>query len=173
MFTVEISDNVTDRMTGLSDTVGDLMSAVIRGTADTLTPFLKQNAPVGKYYDLSGGVHYGGQLRESLRFNVGEYGATLSGARQGGWVIGGTAPHMIQPRGARSVVKTHQELPQFAHLTFFWPRAGRVVTPPMVHHPGNRPNDFRWKAFQQAMDERAIQDTANRLMLQWAAGGAV
>ncbi|MFB5193070.1 hypothetical protein [Alicyclobacillus fastidiosus] len=171
-FRVE-DDSLTSIIEGMADSAGNLMDALVRGVSETMTPYVKQHAPVGKRYLLDGTMIMGGELRDSLHFVYGQYGSYLAGARQGIWVIGGTKPHRIAPRGPRSVVSTRKQLPQFPHLSFFWPKVGTAVFPKAVNHPGTEPNDFRWEAFQQAMDEMAIQDVTNRIMTQWVSGGGI
>lgn len=160
MFTITADDHATELVLGMQMTVGDVMETLIRETSEVMTPFLEQEAPIGRHYGFDGSLQMGGQLRDSLNWNVGPYGATLQGAKQGEYVIGGTRPHVIRPR-----VKQR--------LAFFWPKVGRGVTFGMVHHPGTDANDFRQKAIQQAFDEMAIQDVTERIMTEWIAGGAV
>lgn len=45
------------------------------------------------------------------------------------WHHEGTQPHVIRPKQARMLV-------------FYWPKVGKVVYLPIVHHPGTRPNRF-------------------------------
>ncbi|WDL96944.1 hypothetical protein [Alicyclobacillus sp. ALC3] len=159
MFSIQVDDKITPYLDGVIGTVGDAMSALVRQTADVLTPFLQQQAPVGQHYGFDGSLQPGGELRSSLNWAVGMYGAKLEGAKQGEYVIGGTAPHEITPR-AKSA------------LAFYWPKVGAGVMFGHVNHPGTQPNDFRWKAIQQAFDELAIKDVTLHVMLDWLDGGA-
>lgn len=170
MFTVKVEDQASALFGGLAMTVTDMLQTQVDEISNVMTPLVKQNAPIGKHYNYDGSITYGGQLRDSLRMVGGFLGSYLMGARQGIFVAAGTRPHPISPRGARSVVSTHEELPQFAHLTFYWSKVGRTVTPPHVNHPGNKANDFRWKAVQEGFDTEAIPDTIARIMDQWLSG---
>ena len=159
MFSVNIQDDLTPLIEGMIGTVGNVMQDLVEGVSETLTPFLRQNAPVGEHYRFDGTLLPGGQLRDSLHFTVGQFGSYLAGAKQGVYVIGGTKPHPITPKVA-------------PRLAFFWPKVGKGVYRQHVNHPGNKANDFRWTAVQQAFDEMAIQDISNRIMTQWIAGGS-
>lgn len=167
MIKVNVTDHITPALNALSRSAGDILQQLIVEMSETLTPFLQQNAPVGRYFDLDGTERRGGSLRDSLRFVIGEWGAYLMGAHHGVYVIGGTKPHVIEPRGDNSTISTRTLNPQKPHLTFFWGRVGRRVTPQKVNHPGTKPDDFREKALQQAFDEQAIQNTASRVLAQW------
>ncbi|SIS88382.1 hypothetical protein [Alicyclobacillus vulcanalis] len=157
---IEIDDQVTERIQFMADTVGNVMQDLVEQTAETLTPFLKQNAPVGQHYRFDGTMLPGGQLRDSLRFEIGMYGARLLGAKQGIYVIGGTRPHPIFPRRAKA-------------LAFFWPKVGHGVVFGRVNHPGTKPNDFREAALQQAVDEMALQQVFERVINGWITGSGV
>jgi hypothetical protein len=160
MFSIRIEDELTPLLDGMIGTFENVMQDLVQETSDVLTPFLRQNAPVGKHFMFDGTLIPGGELRNSLHFTVGQFGSYLSGAKQGKWVIGGTEPHPIRPKVA-------------SLLAFFWPKVGQGVQFKRVNHPGSKANDFRLTAVQQAFDEMAIQDVANRIMTQWVAGGGV
>ena len=160
MFTIRVEDELTPLIEGMIGTIGPVMQDLVQETSDVLTPFLRQNAPVRQHYLFDGTMIPGGQLRNSLHFTVGQFGSYLSGAKQGKWVIGGTKPHPIRPKAA-------------SMLAFFWPKVGTGVRFKKVNHPGTKANDFRERAIQQALDEMAIQDVANRIMTEWMAGGGV
>jgi len=160
MFNIEVQDQVSELISGMLGTVGNVMQDLVEETSETLTPFLRQNAPLGEHYKFDGTMVPGGALKNSLRFVVGEYGSYLSGAKQGLFVIGGTRPHTITPKTAQ-------------RLAFFWPKVGTGVMPKKVNHPGNKSFDFRLAAIQQAFDEMAIQDVCQRVMTQWMTGGGV
>ena len=160
MFTIKMQDDFSPLIEGMAQTVGNVMQALVQETSNVLTPFLRQNAPIGQHFSFGGTLLPGGELRNSLHFTMGQFGSYLSGAEQGKWVIGGTRPHSIEPVAAPM-------------LAFFWPKVGRSVYKKHVNHPGNSANDFRWTAVQQAFDEMAIQDVANRIMTEWITGGGV
>ncbi len=132
---------------------------LIRNLADAMTEHLKAVAPVGKHYDLTGADQGGGTLRDSLFFQVGPGGATLLGAQQGVYVIGGTRPH---PIAARHV----------AMLRFFWAREGVVFTGPRLPrgHPGNRAKDFRLTALARAFGDATIERAADRFWQDMTGG---
>lgn len=160
MFTIRVEDELTPLIEGMIGTIENVMQDLVQETSDVLTPFLRENAPVGEHYSFDGTMIPGGELRDSLHFTVGQFGSYLTGAKQGKWVIGGTEPHPIRPKVA-------------SVLAFFWPKVGRGVAFRRVNHPGSKAKDFRLAAVQQAFDEMAIQDVANRIITEWIAGGGV
>lgn len=55
-----------------------------------------------------------------------------------GYVIGGTRPHIIRPRAARAL---------------HWTSGRGEVFASIVHHPGNKPNDFPKQVLESLKDE--------------------
>lgn len=95
---------------------------------------LKQAAPVGQ----GPGA---GRLRDSIRdvHEVTEASATITYSADvpyAGYVLGGTQPHVIQPRNAQAL---------------HWTGPGGSVFAKIVHHPGTRPDDFPTRALTPLM----------------------
>ena len=160
MIRFEINDHVTPLINGMQRSVGTIMQELVEEMAEGLTVYEKEQAPVGQHFSFDGTMQEGGQLRDSLHFVIGQWGAYLAGAKQGEYVIGGTRAHEIRPRAKK-------------YLAFFWPKAGAGVIYGKVNHPGTKPNDFRWKAVEQAFDENVPQDIAARIMADWIATNEV
>lgn len=154
MINVQVVDHISPTLNGLANSASTMLQELIEEESQTLTPYVQQNAPVGTYYDLDGTMRRGGQLKDSLRFVIGQWGSYLMGAQQGVFVAGGTKPHTIEPKVA-------------SRLAFFWGKVNKAVYPQKVNHPGTKKNDFRQNALQQASDEMAIQDTAVRILSEW------
>lgn len=150
-------DAMRPRLTYMRDTVNDMLQRTVRSTTDTLLPYLRAVTPVGQHFDFDGTMHPGGQLRNSLYWQVGELGAMLHGAEQGVFVAGGTAPHEIRPSTKSA-------------LAFYWPRVGGGVVRKRVMHPGTAKNDFRQKGVEAAFNGMAVQETILRIVSQWASG---
>lgn len=154
---VSADDAVTPELERLVGGVGSTMQSLVQETSDALTPYVRQNAPVGHYFDRMGNPREGGQLKESLRFVVGQWGAVLEGAPQGVFVISGTVEHDIYPRRARA-------------LAFYWEKIGQSVAMAHVNHPGTKANDFRQKGLQEAIDEDVVTNVSNRVLEGWVVG---
>lgn len=76
-----------------------------------------------------------GKLLSTIRVEDDRPGVVVWAGRAGqtpqlGYQIFGTAPHPIYPKRAGG------------RLTFFWAKAGAVVSLPRVSHPGTKKNDF-------------------------------
>lgn len=171
MFSVTITDTASDLLSRMVQDSSSLEQRLVNQAAAVLEPFVQQNAPVGKHYTFSGTEIPGGNLRDNLHFTLGQYGAYLTGPSYGRFVITGTRPHKIMPRGAHSVVSTREEKGATAALAFYWAKVGRsVIAPYGVSHPGTKANDFRQTAIQQAFDTESILDMANRLLAEWVNG---
>lgn len=83
-----------------------------------------------------------GSMKERIRVQIqrgpsGEFRGVVSVKHPAAlYVINGTRPHLIRPVRARA-------------LRFMV--GGRVVYARLVHHPGNKPNDFLRKALRAAL----------------------
>jgi len=55
----------------------------------------------------------------------------------GDWILDGTPPHVIRPRG------------KGYPLRFYWPKVGREVRFMYVNHPGTKPNRFMGRAYRR------------------------
>ena len=149
-----ITDDLTALLRTMISTQGDMMQNLVQEEANAVTPFVRERTPIGKHFDFGGTTQSGGDLRESLHFVVGKWGAYLAGLEYGKFVITGTAPHLIEPRSARA-------------LAFFWPKMGQSVMFARVHHPGTRPNDFRQEGLQEAFDSNVVTDVATQVFMSW------
>lgn len=151
---VTVKDNASPKLRNLLGSTTLTLQRMVEETTAAMMPFLRQNAPVGRHYTYSGSPVPGGTLRDSLRWEVGMLGAVLLGAAHGRYVIMGTRPHTIVARNA-------------AALAFYWERVGQSVRFRRVNHPGNRPNDFRYAAVQQAFDTNVFQNTVAGVLAGW------
>lgn len=143
MFTVEIEDGLTPKLTDIVGVIQQNLQWGVKMSAEALTEEMQVTAPLGRHFTFDGSMVPGGNLRRSLRFDVGDLGAVLMGAEYGKFVIGGTRPHPIRPRNASA-------------LAFFWERMGQSVVRAGVSHPGNRANDFRSKAIDAAFESGGL-----------------
>lgn len=150
-------DGISPQILYMSRTTEDMLNRLIRQSTEAATPFLRQLTPVGQHFDFDGTLHPGGQLRNSLYWQVGELGAVLHGAEQGVFVAGGTSPHVIAPRTKQA-------------LAFYWPKMGGGIVRRRVQHPGNAANDFRQKGMQAWFDGMSAQETILRVVSEWAQG---
>ncbi|MHB1937070.1 MAG: hypothetical protein ACYCOR_10850 [Acidobacteriaceae bacterium] len=131
------------------------LQQLIQESADSLTGQLRATAPVRK--NPGAGV-LGGTLRDSLVFDVGQLGATLLGVEYAQYVIQGTVPHPIDAKNA-------------PELVFFWEKIGAVFHGPHVNHPGTRPNDFRFRALENAVNMGELELVAARFFQRMVGGG--
>lgn len=142
----------------ISETAVPMLQTAVTRTADALTPFLKEATPVASGRTFDGTPITGGQLRQSLQWQIGTLGAILVGRGYGVFVIGGTAPHEIRPRAAQALA--------------FWSTAeGHGVFRAHVNHPGTAPNDFRQIGLQTAVDASALATTLETVLSDWINGG--
>lgn len=154
MIEVTLDDMVTPLLRQMNDGMGTMMQELVQQESDAILPFVRQNTPIGTHYNFDGSFTRGGQLKDSLHFVVGQFGAYLSGAQQGVFVAAGTDPHEIRPRSAKA-------------LAFFWPKVGSGVLFGHVNHPGTQPNDFRQIGLQEAFDTETVHDVAKRVLAEW------
>lgn len=112
-------------------TLDELRVAVRRDAAqrvqtacDRMTADLKRDAPVvtGELKRRTGAEFTGETLRE-VRAEA------VIDVTYAEYVTGGTRPHVIRPRTKSA-------------LSFYWPKAGGVVTLKSVNHPGTKANEF-------------------------------
>ncbi len=150
-FTFTVEDGITPLLTKIGGAVRPNLQWMVKETATALTAEMRRTAPLGRHYSLGGASLPGGALRRSLRFQVGELGAVLSGLGYGRFVIGGTQPHPIVAVRAKA-------------LRFWWARRGVNFIGPAVNHPGNRANDFRLKALDVLFESQVFSRIANQML---------
>lgn len=111
----------------------------LRELGQEAVAFLRDEAPKGQT----------GEFARKIGFRTYQRGDTLGFSTHmpqplGKWIVHGTDPHVITPKGAGYP------------LRFFWPRLGRTVFFYSVNHPGTQANPFvdrayrRWKPGAQA-----------------------
>ena len=101
-----------------------------------------------------------GAFKKGIRFRTfmrgDRVGFTVSTPQPlGKWIIEGTKPHEITPKG-----------PGYP-LRFFWEKLGKVVYTYHVNHPGTKPNPFTQRALDRWIPESRRQ--LNRIARDWAA----
>lgn len=154
---VEIEDGIGDLLDRIAEVVRPNLQWGVRASADSLSGHLQVATPIGRHFDFFGGEIPGGNLRRSLRFEVGELGAVLLGAEYGRMVITGTRPHPIRARRAPL-------------LAFFWERMGLSFLAEKVNHPGTAPNDFRSKAIDAMFSSGDLERIMNAVLGSTLAG---
>ena len=122
---VELASDEQARV--LAETIRRVYQGLVRGEAPV--------APRGSR------GHRPGFLRDTIRGEIRTSGRGLvvafaSDATYTGYVIGGTAPHVIRARNARYLV--------------FEGRDGSLVRVRSVNHPGTRPNPFNVRAYERS-----------------------
>lgn len=112
----------------------DALLAGMQAFGQDFLPVLRAFTPKGKRQDGDTSAH----ARDKLRFRVRTEGADtvleFLGPSYLNYVIGGTKPHVIEPRRASALV-------------FEW-KGGQLFFFRRVHHPGTKPNDFPMKAWR-------------------------
>lgn len=159
MFSATLEGDAVERLTKVADVARPNLQQAVKMLAVALEEALRVTAPLGRHYTYGGDLIPGGDLRESLRFDVGELGATLLGAQHGEYVITGTPPHPIQASAA-------------PELAFFWAKIGKSFRFGAVNHPGTRPNDFRSKAIDLAFENGQLDLVTSGALNATAAGEA-
>jgi hypothetical protein len=84
-----------------------------------------------------------GRMKESERYARNGFAGGVrleftAYTRYAQWVIGGARPHIIRPRAARAL---------------HWTNAGGSHFASVVHHPGNKPNDFPKEVLESLKDQ--------------------
>lgn len=124
----------------------------LRRIGKIVTPVLKANTPRGKHYAGDPKRVAGQRLAASTRFVVGgtqsglwleiRQGArTLEGVFYGGFVRGGTRPHVIRPRDSNGVLRFRVN--------------GQVRYAKRVNHPGNKPNPYHVRTLEATRSQIA------------------
>lgn len=114
------------------------------------------------------GIEVVGRLQimsEAARVFGGSRASVYSNLNYAHFVVDGTRPHTIYPRGEHSVIATHELVA--AHRALFWPGAVHPVA--VVHHPGTKANPFMQDALTAvgSQAEEAIASAAETI----ASGG--
>jgi len=137
---------------------GETNKRAARKIADILVKRLRLEAPTGKYWTLDGEEYEGGTLKESIKYNIFEGGATIfKGFSTKAQFTMKEYGRYTLPPGLPSGRDIFPRRAPF--LLFYWPKIDQVMHMKEVHQDP-RPGD-PW-------DERALDAVREQMKIAWA-----